>query len=68
MIFSDLYKVLAPAEKIIICETERDEHGNIYVYNKCEGYIESIPLEYMNRIIVQINTLNFSNAITVILD
>lgn len=65
MLFSDLYRVLAIAEKVIICELEADE----YNYIKYEGYIEGVPLEYMNRRIVQINTLSsLSHVITIVLD
>lgn len=68
ILFSDFYKVLAPAEKVIICEIETDEYGDSYDYIQYEGYIEGVPLEYMERRIAQINTLNFNHAITVVLD
>ena len=64
----DFYKVLAIAEKVIICELEVYECGDVYNCIKYEGYIEGVPLEYMSRRITQINTLNFRNAITIVLE
>lgn len=68
MLFSDFYKVLALAEKVIIYEMKTDKYGDTYDQVLYEGYIEEVPIEYMKRRIVQLNTLNFTNAIAVVLD
>lgn len=63
MLFSDFYKLLAPAEKVIIRDI------STYSEIKYMGYIEGVPYEYMHRRIVQINTLsNLSHVTTIVLD